>query len=211
MGDSTHTRDAEVFMTKLTTLPYAAVGAASKAARTIGDRFDEARREFKSVTDEFLAESTEEGKNVVARVPGAARLLGATNTADQPVTDIVGVDARAGSKLRRAGVATVSDMWTHAGDRTGRSELSSATGISTDQLADWAHKADLMRVKSIGPRYAALLEVAGVASLKQLRRRSAESLHEAMIEANRSAKVVEVVPGTPEIADWIDKANLIAS
>lgn len=198
-------------MTKLTTIPYAAVGAATKAVRTVGDRFDDARREIKTMTDEFLAESTEEGKNVVARVPGAARLLGATTTADQPVTDIIGVDARAGSKLRRAGVATVSDMWTHAGDRTGRSELSSATGISADQLADWAHKADLMRVKSIGPRYAALLEVAGVASLKQLRRRSAESLHEAMTEANRSAKVVEAVPGTREIADWIDKANLIAS
>lgn len=198
-------------MTKLTTIPYAAVGAATKAVRTIGDRFDGARREIKTMTDEFLTESTEEGKHVVARMPGAARLLGATTTSDQPVTDIIGVDARAGSKLRRAGVATVSDMWTHAGDRPGRSELSGATGIPTDQLAGWAHKADLMRVRSIGPRYSALLEVAGVTSLKQLRRRSAESLHEAMTEANRSAKVVEAIPGTREIADWIDKANLIAS
>lgn len=197
-------------MPKLTTLPYAAVGAATKVARTVGERVDSVRREARTVAGSFLAESTREGRQVVARMPGAARLLGAGDAGDQPVTDIVGVDARAGSKLRRAGVATVSDMWTHAGDRPGRSELSGATGIEADRLADWAHKADLMRVKAIGPRYAALLEAAGVTSLKQLRRRSPESLHEALVEANRSAKVVDAVPGVGQIEDWIDKANLIA-
>lgn len=196
-------------MSKITTIPYAAVGAATKAVRTIGDRIETVRHDVKVATDEFISQSAEEGKTVVAKVPGAARLLGAMNTADQPVTDIVGVDARVGSKLRRAGVATVSDMWTHAGDRTGRSELAGATGISAERLADWARKADLMRVKSIGPRYAALLEAAGVSSLKQLRRRSPESLHEALVEANRTTKVVEVVPGLDEVAEWVEKAQLI--
>ncbi|MGA7271033.1 MAG: DUF4332 domain-containing protein, partial [Acidimicrobiia bacterium] len=109
-----------------------------------------------------------------------------------------------------AGVNTVQDMWAQAGDRTGRSDLSGITGIGADQLSDWARKADLMRVKAIGPRYAALLEAAGVSSLKQLRRRSAESLHESLIEANRTAKVVENIPGLSEIEDWITKADLIA-
>lgn len=197
-------------MTKLTTIPFAAVGVASKAARTIGDRFEDIRRDVMTVTDEFITHSAEEGRTALAKVPGAARLLGATNTASQPVTDIVGVDARTGAKLRRAGIATVGDMWSHAGDRTGRSEVAGTTGISADRLAEFAKKADLMRVKSIGPRYAALLEAAGVSSLKQLRRRSAESLHEALIETNRTAKVVDVIPGVEEIAEWIEKADLIA-
>lgn len=197
-------------MTKLTTIPFAAVGVASKAARTIGDRFEDMRRDVMTVTDEFISQSAEEGRSALAKVPGAARILGATNTAAQPVTDIVGVDARTGAKLRRAGIATVADMWSHAGDRTGRSELAGMTGIDADRLAEFAKKADLMRVKSIGPRYAALLEAAGVSSLKQLRRRSAESLHEALIETNRTAKVVEVIPGIEEIAEWIEKADLIA-
>lgn len=197
-------------MNKLSTIPYAAVGAATRAARTIGDRLEGARRDVITRTDEFLTESADEGRAAIAKVPGAAKLLGATNSASQPVTDIVGVDARAGAKLRRAGVSTVADMWTHAGDRAGRTDLSGVTGISADRLADWAKKADLMRVKSIGPRYAALLDAAGVTSLKQLRRRSAESLHEALVEANRSAKVVEVIPGIDEIAEWIEKADLIA-
>jgi hypothetical protein len=67
-----------------------------------------------------------------------------------------------------------------------------------------------MRVKSIGPRYAALLDAAGVSSLKQLRRRSAESLHESLVETNRTAKVVDNVPGLSEVEDWIVKADLIA-
>lgn len=197
-------------MPKLTQYPYAAVGAAARTARTIGHRIDGVRKDVTAATESFLTESAGEGRAVVARIPGSARLLGATNTAQQPVTDIVGVDARSAAKLRRAGVNSVSDMWSRGGDRTGRSELSGTTGIDADRLADWAKKADLMRVKSIGPRYAALLDAAGVTSLKQLRRRSAESLHDSLVDANRSAKVVDTVPGVDEIAQWIEKADLIA-
>lgn len=198
-------------MNKLSTLPLAAVGAASQAVRQIGHRVEDARRELTEATESFISTSAEEGRNVLARVPGAAKLLGAANMASQPVTDIIGVDARAAAKLRRVGVNTVQDMWAQAGDRTGRSNLSGITGINADLLSDWAKRADLMRVKSIGPRYATLLEAAGVSSLKQLRRRSAESLHEGLIEANRTSKVVDNVPGLSEVEDWITKADLIAS
>ncbi len=147
---------------------------------------------------------------MVSRIQGATRALGVVNTAGRPVTDIVGVDARTGAKLRRAGISTVADMWSHAGDRTGRTDVAGVTGIPADRLADYARKADLMRVKSIGPRYAALLEAAGVTSLKQLRRRSAGSLHAALIEVNRSKKIVDTVPGVEEIEAWIERADLIA-
>lgn len=197
-------------MTKFTHYSYAAVGAAAKTARTIGERFDGVRRDVTSATETFISQSTDEGRAVISKIPGSARLLGAANSADQPVTDIVGVDARSAAKLRRVGVTSVSDMWSRGGDRTGRTELSGTTGIDGDRLADWAKKADLMRVKSIGPRYAALLDAAGVTSLKQLRRRSAESLHDSLVEANRASKVVDTVPGVDEIAQWIEKADLIA-
>lgn len=198
-------------MTRLSAIPYAAIGAASQAARTIGDRVEDVQRVVRARADRFIADSAQEGQAVVSRVPGAAQVLGAANTASQPVTDIVGVDARIGAKLRRAGITTVGDMWSHAGDRTGRSDLAGITGIPADRLADYAKKADLMRVKSIGPRYAALLEAAGVTSLKQLRRRSAESLHETLAEVNRSKKIVDTTPTVNEIATWIERATLIAS
>ena len=197
-------------MTDFTKLPYAAVGAAARTARTIGDRIEGVRRDVTTAAESFITQSADEGRAVIARIPGSARLLGAANASTRPVTDIVGVDARSAAKLRRAGVSSVSDMWSRGGDRPGRNELSGTTGIEDDRLADWARKADLMRVKSIGPRYAALLDAAGVTSLKQLRRRSAESLHESLMEANRSAKVVESVPGVDELAQWIEKADLVA-
>jgi hypothetical protein len=197
-------------MTKLSAIPYAAIGAASQAARTIGDRVENTQRDVRTRADRFITRSAEEGRGVLSRVPGASQVLGAASAAGQPVTDIVGVDARTGAKLRRAGISTVGDMWSHAGDRTGRADLAGITGIPTDRLADYAKKADLMRVKSIGPRHAALLEAAGVTSLKQLRRRTAESLHETLAEVNRSKKVVETLPTVDEIAAWIEGASLIA-
>lgn len=198
-------------MNKLTSLPLAAVGVTAQAVRTAGDRLDTARKNATTKADAFLADSITEGRAVVSRIPGAASLLGATNSADQPVTDVVGVDARAGAKLRRAGITTVSDLWTHAGDRTGRSDISGTTGISADRLEEWAKRADLMRVKAIGPAYANLLEAAGVTSLKQLRRRSAASLHESLVEINAKSKIVDTVPGLDEIKVWIERADLIAS
>lgn len=132
------------------------------------------------------------------------------NARAHPVTDIVGVDLRLAAKLERAGVATVADMWAHAGDRAGRSELAGVTGISVERLAEWARRADLMRAESIGPRTAALLEAAGVTSLRQLRHRSAESLHEALLEANRKSKVVETPPAREEVVAWIEQADSIA-
>lgn len=197
-------------MDNLSSIPYAAVGAAARAARSIGNRVDDVRREVSSTADGFLSRSAAEGRKVVAKVPTAARLLGAANASAQPVTDVVGIDARIGAKLKRAGVSSVTDLWTHAGDRKGRSDLSGVTGIPADSLEGWAKRADLMRVKDIGPRYAALLESAGVTSLKQLRRRSAGSLHEALLEANRKGKIVESVPPEATVADWIEKAGLIA-
>lgn len=128
----------------------------------------------------------------------------------RPVTDIVGVDARVGAKLRRAGVTTVSDMWSQAGDRSGRTDLAGITGISADRLAEYARRADLMRVEAIGPRYAALLEAAGVTSLKQLRRRSAGPLHEALTAVNKAQRIVDTVPTEEELADWISRSAEIS-
>jgi predicted flap endonuclease-1-like 5' DNA nuclease len=127
-----------------------------------------------------------------------------------PVTDIVGIDPRQAAKLRMGGVETVADMWAHAGDRAGRSELAGTTGISVERLAEWAKRADLMRVEAIGPRSAALLEAAGVTSLRQLRHRSAEALHEALIQVNGKAKVVESPPSLDEVVGWIEQADAIA-
>lgn len=196
-------------MTRLTTIPYAAVGVGAKAARTIGDRLEDVRRDVADATVHFIDASADEGRGVIAKVPGTARLFGATGADSTPITEVAGVDARTAAMLRRVGVSTVSDMWAQAGDRTGRSDLSGSTGISVDRLAEWAKQADLMRVKSIGPGYAALLEAAGVTSLRQLRRRRAESLRAQLEEANRSAKIVDTVPGASVIAGWIEKAALI--
>lgn len=143
--------------------------------------------------------------------PRQTPAFGAAPGSARPITDLVGVDAGATSALKTAGVETVSDLWAHAGDRSGRGTLSGTTGIPMDRLAEWARRADLMRVGEIGPRHAVLLEAAGVTSLRLLRLRSSRSLHSRLVEVNRTAKVVEVVPTVETIARWIRLADRFGS
>lgn len=129
------------------------------------------------------------------------------NAANQPITSIVGIDDAAASKLKRAGISTVSQMWANGGDRTGRTALAGVTGINAERLKDWATKADLMRIPRITPAAAVLLMGAGVTSLRQLGRRGAEPLRTSLIKANRTIKALDEIPPEEELARWIDEAN----
>jgi predicted RecB family nuclease len=73
----------------------------------------------------------------------------------------------------------------------------------------WVIRADLMRVPGVGEEYSDLLELAGVDTVKELRRRSPENLHQKMQEVNEQRKVVRRVPALSEVTAWIEAANEI--
>lgn len=188
-------------------LSTAAVGAAAEAVRAAGDKLEEWREDLEPVVER----SATEGRRAIGRIPGSARILGAENETERTIGKMPGIDRAAAGKLRRAGVHTVSDLWMMAGDTAGRRDLSARTGIDQDLLATWARRADLMQVSSIGPAYAALLELAGVSSLKELRRRNPESLLAGLEETNRTHDVVERLPGLDRVQEWIEKADLVVA
>ena len=133
-----------------------------------------------------------------------------TGPDSRSITQMPGIDEREAAKLRRVGIVTVDDLWAHAGDHAGRREVSAATGIASQRLARWARRAELMQVPSIGPRQAALLELSGVTSLKQLRQRNPESLLESMAEANRTHRLLDHLPDPELASEWVRSADRIA-
>jgi predicted flap endonuclease-1-like 5' DNA nuclease len=66
---------------------------------------------------------------------------------------------------------------------------------------------DLQGITGIGSKWAALLEAAGVNTVHELARRNPTNLHEKLIQVNEQEHVVELVPSSEQITDWIVQAQ----
>ena len=68
--------------------------------------------------------------------------------------------------------------------------------------------ADLFRVRGIGGEYAELLEKAGVDTVKELRTRNPENLHQKLSETNQGGRrFVRQLPGLDRVKKWTDEAR----
>lgn len=82
-------------------------------------------------------------------------------------------------------------------------------GFHTDEVFGHygVNLADLMRVEGVGEEYADLLEEAGVDSVKELRNRRADNLHEAMLKTNDAKNLVRRPPSLNEVEKWVEQAK----
>ena len=62
---------------------------------------------------------------------------------------------------------------------------------------------DLQRITGIGSKWAALLEAAGVDTVRELARRNPANLHEKLLQVNKQAHIVDLVPSLEQGTDWI--------
>jgi len=126
-----------------------------------------------------------------------------------PLTNMDGVGPDLAVKLKRVGIRTTGKFLEAAKSPKGRKELSSKTGIDEKLLLKWANMADRMRIKGIGNDYAELLRVAGVDTVRELKRRNAERLFEAIREANKKRKLVQLLPSQKAVTRWIERARTL--
>lgn len=122
---------------------------------------------------------------------------------------IEGIGPANAEKLREQGIATTEALLSAGGAAAGRRKLAEATGIGEAAILKWVNRADLMRVKGIGEEYSDLLEAAGVDTVKELRRRKAENLHQTMLAANEEKRLVRRPPSLSEVQGWIEYANTL--
>ena len=125
------------------------------------------------------------------------------------VEEIEGIGPAYAAILSGIGIFTTEELLDAAATRKGRAELAERTSISEKLILKWANRADLMRVPGIGEEYSDLLEAAGVDTVKELRRRIPENLHDAMLKVNEQDKLVRRPPHLSEVQAWVEAAKLI--
>lgn len=124
-----------------------------------------------------------------------------------PITDIDGIDAEMAAILKSAKIRSTVSLLNAAGTARGRKVLAEQTGLPERQLLDWANVADRMRIRGISKEYAALLCAAGVDTVKELKYRNPANLAKALAEANKTRKLVRLLPSEKVVARWIECAK----
>jgi predicted flap endonuclease-1-like 5' DNA nuclease len=126
-----------------------------------------------------------------------------------PIETIEGIGPKYKKMLAKVGVTNTKHLLDRGAKRKGRKDLSVESGVDETLILKWTNMADLMRVKGVGEEYSELLEIAGVDTVKELRKRKADNLHKAMSDANakRKKKLVRQLPGLAQVEKWIAHAK----
>jgi len=122
---------------------------------------------------------------------------------------VEGIGVKHAKTLRKHDIASTKTLLARGATKKGRKELATTTGIDDGLILKWCNMCDLMRVKGIASEYSELLEVAGVDTVKELRKRKPENLQQAMADANakRKKKLVRQVPGLKQVENWVAHAK----
>jgi hypothetical protein len=124
-----------------------------------------------------------------------------------PITDIDGIDGETAAILKSAGIRSTGKLLEEARTVSRRKALAEKTSFDERQLLCWANVADRMRIKGVSREYAALLQAAGVDTVKELKYRNPRNLAEAMAEANKKRKIVNFLPSEKLVCRWIENAK----
>ena len=123
---------------------------------------------------------------------------------------IEGIGPVYAGQLRAAGIATVEALVAAGATPGGRQQLEDKSGIGHALILEWVNLADLMRIKGVGEEYSDLLEEAGVDTVKELRNRVPENLHEALVKTNEAKRLVRRLPTLGMVRDWVRQAKVLA-
>jgi predicted flap endonuclease-1-like 5' DNA nuclease len=124
-----------------------------------------------------------------------------------PIIDIEGIGPKFTKMLKKVGVTQTKHLLDRGASKKGRKELAAESKLKETQILKWTNMADLMRIRGVGEEYSELLEVAGVDTVKELRNRKPENLHEAMAKVNTKKKLVRQLPGPKQVKNWVAHAK----
>jgi hypothetical protein len=124
-----------------------------------------------------------------------------------PIKNLDGIDEKAMTLLRSAGLRTTVKFLEAAKDPKGRKALAERTGLDEKLLLKWANMADRMRIKGLGRDYAELLRVVGVDTVRELKHRNGERLLKAIRDANAQRRLVKAPPSQQAVNRWIEQAK----
>jgi len=109
--------------------------------------------------------------------------------------------------LVAAGVRSVEEFLAAGATPSDRDALAVRLGVEQSELLTWLNRADLMRIKGVGPEFAVLLEAAGVDTVPELAQRNAANLAAALVELNAAEKLTKRAPSEGQVAGWVEQAG----
>ena len=124
-----------------------------------------------------------------------------------PLSAIDGLSAYAASRLKSLGIRTAEALLEAARTVKGRKELAANTGISEQQLLEWANFSDHMRIPGMGKAKIGLIRAAGVTTVRELGLRNPSRLAQSMKDANIKRKLVRVLPSEKSVEQLIERAR----
>jgi hypothetical protein len=124
-----------------------------------------------------------------------------------PISEIEGLSAFSATKLKGLGIRTTAALLEAARTVKGRKELSAKTGISEQQLLEWANVSDYMRIPGMGKAKVGLMRAAGVPTVRELAHRNPARLAQNMREVNTRRKLLRVLPSEKSVEQLIEQAR----
>ncbi|TXC85220.1 DUF4332 domain-containing protein [Luteibaculum oceani] len=123
------------------------------------------------------------------------------------ISEIEGIGPALSEKLAKAGVKTVEALLEKGSTKAGRKTLAAESGIDEGKILDFVNMADLFRIKGVGSQFAELLKASGVDTIKELRNRNPENLHEKLVEIQAAKKITRTVPGKSQVEGFVSQAK----
>ena len=124
-----------------------------------------------------------------------------------PISEIEGLSAFSANKLKALGIRTTAGLLEAASTVKGRKALAAKTGISEQQLLEWANVSDYMRIPGMGKAKIGLVRAAGVTTVRELAYRNPARLAQNMRDVNEKRKLVRILPSEKSVGDLIAKAK----
>ena len=124
-----------------------------------------------------------------------------------PLSEIEGLTAYSASKLKSLGIRTTTGLLEAARTVKGRKALASKTGITEQQLLEWANVSDYMRIPGMGKAKVILVRAAGVTTVRELTHRNPARLAQNMKEVNIRRKLVRLMPSEKSVEQLIAHAR----
>jgi predicted flap endonuclease-1-like 5' DNA nuclease len=145
------------------------------------------------------------GPRGLASSPEAPFFILATMT--YPLTELEGMSAFSASKLKSLGIRTTEALLEAAHTVKGRKALAAKTGISEQQLLEWANVSDYMRIPGMGKAKVGLVRAAGVTTVRELALRNPARLAQNLRDINIKRKLVRVLPSEKSVEQLIAQAR----
>ena len=124
-----------------------------------------------------------------------------------PISEIEGLSAFSASKLKSLGIRTTTALLEAARTVKGRKMLAAKTGISEQQLLEWANVSDYMRIPGMGKAKVGLVRATGVTTIRELALRNPARLAESMKEVNTRRKLVRLLPSEKSVKQLVEQAR----